>query len=740
MSLQSMQPMSARSEFRTWSTLLGDRVWLVLLGLQVLTALPFLVPGLLPAAWQDVYHESISDLVLGAIALTACAITILRSTEHAEERRFWCIVGATALTWFVASLVQMAFPVFSTTVTGDSLMDCVHCGAYLLLILAAETQPHRVAGWTKKNAPLQVRILGSTIFVCGLCAYFVVVPYMHGDTAQDDEWLRSFLLFILLDSFLLVRFMWLAYVTKSRRWRKLYGGFAILMACVLLADATEVQIESYLEPVGLIWFAQWVVLTAVVRLGLAPKPEAEASSSAVSNAQLLPLTEIMFVMLALLMPTIHVAAQRIGILDPNMLVMRERVAFLTLFTLGGLAILQAILLSRRNRSLMVDLEGATAELAQAQKMEAVGRLAGGIAHDFNNLLTVIMGQQDRLHASFAVDDPRRKAVEEIAASCDRASALTHQLLSFTKQRVRSVESLNLDTVIAELDHMLRLLIGEDIELVTSRSDQEPWIVCDRHQLERLFLNLVVNAREAMPVGGKLVIATRVDHLDEAQARAFNSTAGRHVVLEVSDSGCGMSETVQEHIFEPFFTTKDSASSTGLGLATVYGIVVEQAQGHIEVESRENAGTRFSIRFKCSSPPEDESRAAQPRIVPASNEFILLVEDEQAVRLVVKRALVRFGFEVVDAENGSNALEIASQNHRIDLLLTDVVMPGMSGAELANHLKETRPSLRVLYMSGYTGDALTDRGVHEEGAGFIQKPFTSEELALRVRALLDSPIA
>jgi len=736
-----MQAESDQSQFGVWSWLVRDRVWVTLLGLQLLFALPFLAPGLLPVDWHYEYHESVSDLALCVIGLWACALTVWRSTAQAEERLFWRIIGATTLTWFATEIILLAFPDFVVTMAGDAFMDCVHCAAYLLLIIAAEVQPHRVPAWTRQNAPLKVRMLGSIIFVAGLCAYFVVVPYLHGDTEQDDEWLRSFLLFLLLDAFLLVRFTWLAFSTENKRWRKLYGGFAIMMACILLGDGTEAQTDTYLEPLGLIWFGQWFVLAAVVRLGLAPEPTPQQprTSRAASTAQILPLTEIMFVMMALLIPTIHVAAQRIGILDPNMLIMRERVAFVTLFTLGALAILQAVLLSRRNASLMADLDLAHADLAQAQKMEAVGRLAGGIAHDFNNLLTIIMGQQDQLQASMDEDDPRRKDVEEIATTCDRAAALTGQLLSFTKQRVRSVEPLNVDTVITQLDHLLRLLIGEGIELSVGQSKQEPWILGDRHQLERLLLNLVTNAREAMPDGGDLSITTRVEYLDDAQAKAFHSTAGRHVVLEVSDSGCGMSEDVKRHIFEPFFTTKERALSTGLGLATVYGIVVEQFSGHIDVESREGEGTMFSIRFKCCPSPTTAAPAPEANPTPSGSGFILLVEDEQAVRNVVKRTLIKLGFEVTDAEDGPNALKIAEQHDHIDLLVTDVVMPGMSGAELADRLKATRPDLRVLFMSGYTGDALTERGIQEDGADFIQKPFSSRELGQRVRALIDTPV-
>ena len=269
MSQPTVHPLPTQPEFRTWNTLLHDRVWLGLFGLQALVALPFLAPSLLPGSWQDNYHVYLGDLALGATTLTACAITIWRSKAHTEARVFWRIVTATALIWFVADSLLFACPVFTTTVTGNSLMDCIYCGAYLLLILAAEIQPHRDPGWTRQNAPLAVRTLGSVVFVSGLCAYFVVVPYMHGDTAQDDDWRRSFLLFLLLDAFLLIRFLWLAYDSTNRRWRKLYGGFALLMAAILIADAVELEIESGLEPLGLVWFGQYVILTALARLGFA---------------------------------------------------------------------------------------------------------------------------------------------------------------------------------------------------------------------------------------------------------------------------------------------------------------------------------------------------------------------------------------------------------------------------------------------------------------------------------------
>ena len=378
------------------------------------------------------------------------------------------------------------------------------------------------------------------------------------------------------------------------------------------------------------------------------------------------------------------------------------------------------------------------QFRQAQKMEAVGRLAGGVAHDFNNLLTAIKGYTELTLFDLPALDPHREDLDQVRKATDRAASLTRQLLAFSRRQLLKPEALNLNTVVREMDKMLRRLIGEDIELATVLEPELGQVQADPGQIEQVLMNLAVNARDAMPQGGKLTIETANIELDEAFARTHPSVyPGRHVVLGVSDTGAGMSEEVQAHLFEPFFTTKEKDKGTGLGLSTVYGIV-KQSGGSIWVESRIGAGTTFKIylpRLEAVPPYEPVRTRAEP---PRGSETILLVEDDPAVRQLTRRMLEKIGYTVREAPTSRRALDlVCSSSEAIHLLLTDVVMPGLSGRELAERLMASRPDMKVLYMSGYTDDAIVRHGVLESGILLLQKPFTLETLATRIRRVLDS---
>jgi two-component system cell cycle sensor histidine kinase/response regulator CckA len=379
------------------------------------------------------------------------------------------------------------------------------------------------------------------------------------------------------------------------------------------------------------------------------------------------------------------------------------------------------------------------QLIQAQKMEAIGRLAGGIAHDFNNLLTAIFGSADFLLLDTGADDPRREDVLEIKKAAERAAGLTRQLLAFSRKQVMATQVLDLNGVVAGVEQMLRRLIGEDISFRTLLAPDLGAVRADPGQLEQVIMNLAVNARDAMPRGGKLTIETLNKDLDEAYAQEHVPVAtGRYVMLAVSDTGVGMDDRVKAHLFEPFFTTKEKGKGTGLGLAMVYGIV-KQSGGYIWAYSEPGRGTTFKIYLPRVQAPADP---VTPRsMLPVSlkgSETVLVVEDEVAVRNVIRRVLETNGYVVLVASDGQEALRLANE-HRgpIRLLLTDVVMPGMSGRELADRLALVRQEAKVLYLSGYTDDAIVQHGVLESGIAFLQKPFTPQGLARRLREVLDS---
>ncbi len=380
------------------------------------------------------------------------------------------------------------------------------------------------------------------------------------------------------------------------------------------------------------------------------------------------------------------------------------------------------------------------QLVQAQKMEAVGQLAGGIAHDFNNLLTAITGYSELLLGELPPEDLRRSHAEEIRKAGERAASLTQQLLAFSRRQVLEPKVLDVNTVVSDIERMLRRLIGEHIELKTRKS-QELWKVkADPGQIEQAILNLVLNARDAMPDGGTLAIETTNAELDEAFSRSHVPTQpGSYVMVTVSDTGVGISDEVKARLFEPFFTTKERGKGTGLGLSTTYGIV-KQSGGYLWCDSEVGRGTTFRVFLPRVDEPAAEAteRKSAPPIHPG-DETVLLVEDEPEVRSLVQRILKTQGYTVVTAANPDEALAVAREfKGPIQLMVTDVVMPGMSGLQLAERLGPTRPDMKVLFVSGYTNDAIGHHGVLDPGTAFLQKPFTPNALARKVREVLEAP--
>jgi two-component system cell cycle sensor histidine kinase/response regulator CckA len=378
------------------------------------------------------------------------------------------------------------------------------------------------------------------------------------------------------------------------------------------------------------------------------------------------------------------------------------------------------------------------QLLQAQKMEAVGRLAGGVAHDFNNLLTVILSYSDLLLEDLPPNAPDREDVAQIRQAAVAASSLTRQLLAFSRQQVLEPRVLDVNEVVKGPEKLLARLLGEDVRLSTALATGLGAVKVDPGQLEQIIMNLAVNARDAMPRGGRLSIETGNVEMDEAYVRGHPvAQPGNYVMLAVSDTGIGMDAVTQARIFEPFFTTKEVGKGTGLGLATVYGIV-KQSGGFIWVYSEPGHGTSFKIYLPRVDEPVAPAAEVTPRPVGGS-ETVLVVEDVAAVRAVTRQMLERHGYTVLEAPDGETALRLALMHQGdIDLLVTDVVMPDVGGRELADQLVARRPQLKVLYMSGYTDDAIVRHGNLQDGIAYLQKPFTPDALARKVRAVLDEP--
>ncbi len=377
------------------------------------------------------------------------------------------------------------------------------------------------------------------------------------------------------------------------------------------------------------------------------------------------------------------------------------------------------------------------QFLQAQKLESVGRLAGGVAHDFNNLLTVIGGYCSLLRAGLEDGHPWHGALAEMSVAADRAADLTRQLLAFSRKQMMRPRAVDLNDVVSGAEKLLRRLIGENIELCVVAGSTRP-VLADPGHLGQVLMNLAVNARDAMPDGGRLTIATADAELDEVQAGARpEARPGSYQVLVVADTGCGMDEATRAHVFEPFFTTKEVGKGTGLGLASVYGIV-KQSGGFVEVESASGRGAAFTLYLPAAR------EAARPAEVPAAardlprgRETILLVEDEENVRALCRKVLQGSGYDVMEAGDGADALRVsAAHAGPVHILVTDVVMPHMNGRALFDRLATERPGLRVLFVSGYLDGDLLRHGVLRQGQAFLNKPFTPEELALKVREVLD----
>jgi two-component system, cell cycle sensor histidine kinase and response regulator CckA len=368
-----------------------------------------------------------------------------------------------------------------------------------------------------------------------------------------------------------------------------------------------------------------------------------------------------------------------------------------------------------------ELESTQEQLAQAMKMEAVGRLAGGVAHDFNNLLTVIAGYAELVSATLDTPEFRNEDLDEIKRAAHRAGLLTRQLLAFSRKQVLRPEVLDVNVVVREVGRLVSRLIGEDIELVLETTSTSLPVFGDRSQLEQVLMNLAVNSRDAMPTGGRLIIRTAI-----SDTSAF---------LIVTDTGIGMPPEVLDHLFEPFFTTKDVGKGTGLGLSTAYGII-KQSKGDISVQSEVNKGTVFTISLPLARDVHD-SPAWETAEAPHGHETVLVVEDDDLVRDLVEQVLLRLGYDVLTAANGRTAIDLCQRYRgRISLLITDIVMAQVSGPQVYSQVSALIPDIAVLYMSGYTGETILAHGGREEGVGYLQKPFTPAALAHRVREVLD----
>ncbi len=402
------------------------------------------------------------------------------------------------------------------------------------------------------------------------------------------------------------------------------------------------------------------------------------------------------------------------------------------------AIANTLAMIIQHRMVEEEKELLQAQFLQSQKMEAIGHLAGGIAHDFNNILTAIIGYSTLLQQKMKEDDPMRSMVNSVISSAERAANLTQELLAFSRKQIINPKPVEINDLVKNMEKLLLRLIGEDIEFRTILSEQQLWVVADRGQLEQVIMNLITNARDAMPGGGILSIETATVEITRRQMDEQRDVIrpGRYAVISISDTGTGMDEETKEHIFEPFYTTKDVGKGTGLGLSVVYGIV-KQHNGHIKVYSEKGHGTTFRIYLPLGKADIKEEKTEQRVELRGGTETVLLAEDESAVRELIKTVLTERGYEVIEAVDGRDAIEKFTVNRdRINLMILDVVMPEKSGREVYEEIKRIRSDIKVLFTSGYTSNIIQQKGVLDEGINFISKPVSPDELLIKVREVLE----
>lgn len=725
---------------QTWSELLNDRMMrllaLPLIFLTMCIAFPTFGPGEV-----KVLGDHVIDPIIIGFSLFSF-LRARRNTPHLEERRFWDSLSVGFAFSLVTLLLNIGWSASDHTSPTLILTDTLYLAFYLAIFVGIEGRPHRTAGWSKLDSSSRLESFGAVVFVTTLLVYAVLVPSRF-NPREYESFVPPLAAYLSLDLLILGRALHFRATCTSRRWKSLYGWFAMALIFTAFNDFRELVNYSVRIPVprgdwwDLLWYPPLVAFVGMARLALftfEERPAAEPDDSK-SRTRPLLLPQCSLVVYSFLLPVLHFIWYGAGFLDPSLRDIREWVILAGLLILATTTIGQYLSLDRQNRVLRQQLTLAEENLNQARRMEAVGRLAGGVAHDFNNLLMVIRGYAEILQDG-ARSDGARRATTNILGAADRAVALTRQLLAFSRKQVIAPRALDVNSVIASMETFLLRLMGGHIQLQT-RMAPHLWAVrADRGQIDQVLMNLAANARDAMPQGGTCVIRTNNVELNPSDASRLGLAApGEYVRMEFHDDGIGMNEQTRRCIFEPFFTTKETGKGTGLGLATVYAIVQHSA-GAIEVQSRPGCGTQFSLYFPRTLDAVEPEPCPPIHPNAPGTETILLVEDEPSVRALAREILADSGYAVLEARSPGEALQIAGTSCGIiHLLVTDVIMPGMGGREMAEKLGIGRPQMKVLFISGHTDDAVMVHGVAGNSIAFLQKPFTRGTLLSRVRQIL-----
>ncbi len=716
----------------TWRLLWGQTLgrWVVVV-FSVLATIYLFEIG--PEDFRARLSVHIDRLLLPA--MIGVFIVRTRGTSGTEERRFWDLLIAGMIIWLVGSFTYFASYNLDLPRWVDLAVDLCYILLYLFWFLATDQQPQLPSGWSKRDPLYRFNLVGGSVFIFIMFGYFVVVPW-SGEVFEDTQYFASFNLYVTLDTLLTGKFLLLFLAARTPLWRRCFALMAGATAILAVGDLLEGLgfaniVDSIMGArIDALWLGPHFLLAVMILTctGREQRDDLREGGTFPRIQSLLPFY-------AFALPLVHLGLYLLGYLDPEDQGPREAIVFFGLLFFAGLSLRQQISLEGAVVTLRSDLmvRALDDKLRQSQRLEAIGRLAGGIAHDFNNLLMVIKSYAQLAEQSLSAGEEKvHTKLAEIDHAADRAADLIRQLLAFGRRQVLNPEVVDVNEMILVLEEMLSRIIGDDVELTVDLDEDADFTRVDPALLEQVIVNLAVNARDAMPRGGRLQIRTRSVTGGTDGVSPVGSES-RWVELAVTDTGTGIDPEVRDRIFEPYFTTKEMEKGTGLGLATVYGIV-EQSGGTIDVESEAGVGSTFTVRF-----PRVDSLPASPVVVepaPARSivgETVLLTEDEAHIREALAEYLEGLGIEVLQAGDGVDALEVAAgHDGRIDVLVTDLVMPRMSGPELANRLLLLREDLKIIYISGYTPEAMGEYGVSGGDAVFLQKPFLLGDLANTIR--------
>ena len=711
-------------------------IWCGVLAYTLVVA-PFFLPGSSReslAWWTELY----ATMVVVSVVVASLELGFKNRLPRSAQL-FRHIFAAAFFILLVKDLVYVMLPesVFWENVYAGTY-GYGYVFYYFVAFAAFAVVPHRNDRGVERAWLWLIRPLGALLLVLGLVVYFLGIPFANYVVQEPGAKSHYILGYVALDIALVALVLRLRQSTESPLWRSVYGWFALAFGLGFGVDALDLIQRfgvlpwvEYGTPLDLLWFA-WLAPIIVAARMLAHAPESEAVSAEVFEADLSWLVELggsRWLVFALSLPILHLAFNTAGILDANLEPARNAFTLLYVVCMGCVAVFHEQLLGRENTRLARERAEVNERLQFARRLEGIGQLAAGIAHDFNNKLTVIQASSELLDEQLGVDDPRKRFTARILKTTEQAAVVVSQLLGFSRKQMSHPKVVDVNAQIEQVASMLKQALGEDIEIALQLEKALPPVKIDPAHLEQILINLAVNARHAMPRGGTL--SFRTEHVSPSNGGTGARPA--EVIVTVSDSGTGMSDAVKARAFEPFFTTKPTGEGTGLGLATVFGLV-QQNNGGIELKTEFGVGTRFRVRFPASGGAVDEVLAPSSRVERARGAHlrrrILLVEDEPAVRELTRELLEPHGYTVREAANGDDALRIALSEDAIDILVTDVVMPGMSGPQLAREIERRSPDVKVLFVSGYAAP-------DEAGTPlvpYLQKPYTTVELIEALDAL------